>query len=122
VAEMLRNPTTHESQIVIGGICPHACGVEVCAQCNPRRLSREELLVAGLLREMTDEEWRGGVMAREKTDRYCMQCRKPMRRAERVEMGWSVMTGRIAVCSEACRLRWNDPRSPVRPSMGVDRG
>jgi len=44
---------------------------------------------------------------REKIDRYCMQCRKPMRRRERIEMGWSVMTGRIAVCSQKCCRQWN---------------
>ena len=49
-------------------------------------------------------------MSREPVDRYCMQCRKPMRRAERIEMGWSVMTGRTAVCSDECRRVWNEGR------------
>lgn len=44
---------------------------------------------------------------RERVDRFCIYCRKPMRRIERIEMGWSVMTGKLAVCSKACRLKWN---------------
>jgi hypothetical protein len=40
-------------------------------------------------------------------DRFCMWCRKPMTRAQRIEMGFSVMHGRQAVCSERCRLLWN---------------
>ena len=45
--------------------------------------------------------------AREKIDRWCMYCRKALRRKTRIEMGWSVMTGRIAVCSVECRDKWN---------------
>ena len=44
---------------------------------------------------------------REKVDRFCIYCRKPMRKDERIEMGWSVMTGKLAVCSETCCLKWN---------------
>ena len=44
---------------------------------------------------------------REKRDPRCMWCQKRMRLAQRIEMGWSVMTGQIAVCSEACRMLWN---------------
>jgi hypothetical protein len=53
-------------------------------------------------------------MSREKTDRFCMQCRRPMRRTDRIEMGWSVMTGRTAVCSKACLDKWN-----YRPALAA---
>lgn len=46
-------------------------------------------------------------MSKLKRDPYCMWCRKRMRIVERIEMGWSVMTGKIAVCSESCRLAYN---------------
>ena len=42
-----------------------------------------------------------------KSDPRCMQCLKRMRRAERIEMGWSVMTGAIAVCSKKCQMAYN---------------
>jgi len=42
-----------------------------------------------------------------KRDRWCMVCRNGMRRAERIEMGWSVMTGAIAVCSKECQDKFN---------------
>ena len=50
--------------------------------------------------------------AREKIDRWCMYCRKPMRRKERIEMGWSVATGKIAVCSPECQRKWNTGGQP----------
>ena len=46
---------------------------------------------------------------REPVDRFCLVCQKRMERTERIEMGWSVTKGNIAVCSEKCRRRYNDP-------------
>jgi hypothetical protein len=43
---------------------------------------------------------------KERVDRTCMWCQKRMTPESRIEMGWSVMTGNQAVCSERCRLLW----------------
>lgn len=42
-----------------------------------------------------------------KSDRYCMWCKKTMRRSQRIEMGISVMTGAIAVCSKKRQRKYN---------------
>ena len=41
------------------------------------------------------------------TDPMCQCCKKRMKHKDRLELGFSVMTGKIALCSEECVRLYN---------------